>query len=229
MRSSGVPPRTASTHEADRGAHLVVGVGGGDDRVVVGGTAGAGRRRAAPSPAAATPRRASERRTPWSASARPVRPATTVAGRPRRQRGEERGLAPEQVLGQVDDDGAELGRQPGRRRVADGVDGRVGEVGLVVPAVGQQRAGPAAQPHHVVRPPPGPRQRGQRRRARGRTARRTWPRAPARWRGGSATGANMPGSSAQHPPQGGGDDGGRDRAAPGGGERARAPSSSASR
>ena len=138
------------------------------------------------------------------------------------------GLAAQQVLGQVDDEGAELARQPVSSAVATAADRRVGEVGLVVPVAGQQRAGPTAQAHDVVRAATGPAERRQRV---GRQVAQLGVRRHQRLLGGGVGGdrGEHAGVFGQGAPQGGGDDGGGHRTSPGGGERGRRPSSSASR
>ena len=182
MRSSGVPSRTASTHVADGGPDLVVGVGRGDDLRARRGD----RQRRRPLGAAGgrAPRQCQRAADPrvgvGAARSGPPRPwwaAGAASG------GEQ--LRPGGAAGPG---GGGRRRAPSsaarrRRRGADDADGRVGEVGLVVPAVGQQRAGAAAQAHDVVRAPPGaPRARPGRRAERSDSSAYVATSA-ARWRG----------------------------------------------
>ncbi len=205
-------------HEAHGRTDLVVGVGGGDD------ARRGGRDR---EPRCVRPRRLAElhAQSPQRPANAPVRvglPRQAHDHRGReagRQRRDELGLAPQQVLGEVDDEGAELARQAGLVCRGHGGDRRVGEVGLVVPVVGQQRAGATAQPHDVVRAATGP---GQRRQRVGRQVAQLGVRGHQRLLGGGVgrDRGEHAGLFGEGATEGGGDDGGGDRASPGGGERA---------
>ena len=108
-------------HQPDRGAHLVVGVGGRDDLGAVrrlDGRVGCGVD-AEPSARATPP-------IPASARSTPVTPATTVSGGVLGHRAQQRGAGQRQVLRQVEHERAEIGED--RAAVADHGDGGVHQV-----------------------------------------------------------------------------------------------------
>jgi hypothetical protein len=138
-----------------------------------------------------------------------------------RDRGEQFGLALEQVLRKVDHDVAELvGQSPARRRPECRQSG-AGEVGLVVPVGGQQPAGLLADPNDIVGAAAAGRERGP---TLGRHVGQLGEHRHQGQLGGGVLGhrSEHAGVGAQRPAQRGGDDRRRDRSAPGAGERRRA-------
>ena len=155
MRSSGTPARTRVEDQPHDRTHLVVGVGGRHDpggRTEIDGCVGrVGRGEP----------EARQRGPHRGVGAGPTgEPGDDGGGHVPAEHGEEPCRGARQLLGEVHDDGAEIGEQ--RDAVVDGDDRGIHEVALVVPPGCELAACPARDADDVGRPPPGAHQRIER-------------------------------------------------------------------